>query len=156
MLATSFLYYKRHTTNLKPTPVWVFHLNKTIEAIHRSPFYLFSSQTEREREGEIVVVLHWGRDHRLPHLLRLHHHQHAGPNGLDRFVFCDLINFITFSTINQYCRYVWKVFTRRDFSGKDMHVNEKYLSRSNAKTECILQKEATCYYGSSAYHSMRR
>ena len=43
----------------------MFHLNKIIEAIHRSPFYLFSSQTKREREksflcsteGEIIVFL---------------------------------------------------------------------------------------------------
>ena len=28
-----------------------------------------------------------------------------------------------------------------------MHVNEKILSRSNAETESILQKEATCYFG---------
>ena len=28
-----------------------------------------------------------------------------------------------------------------------MHVNEKYLNRSNAETGSILQKEATWYYG---------
>ena len=28
-----------------------------------------------------------------------------------------------------------------------MHVNGKYLNRSNAETGSILQKEATCYYG---------
>ena len=37
-----------------------------------------------------------------------------------------------------------------------MHVNGKYLNRSNAETGSILQKEATCYYGIECISLMSR